>query len=313
MSNGIYKVFRSDLAIKDITNKLTHIAAYTKNLAKINLNDSAVLSENFYAGLINIIYDLDLKNSNLFGENSEAIDLHDEKKRICVQVTIRQDRAKYNDTINKYIKNELYKTYDKLYIFVLGYKEKITKDFETQGLFDFNHNEDVISLHELISIINNMEDKQNEILSYIDKKFKFPDFPLSDYTERHFSQEIWGYVESIYQNSDKCVVPELFGRYAMNPEHYWKLACSALDSLEETLSKRKIYIDGDLQSKVENYIYTSKECLDSLRIFSVNYNYKDQSIEKMTKWANANSALKDRLKPAYLSITEILKKKNLQC
>ncbi|HCJ7315350.1 TPA: SMEK domain-containing protein, partial [Vibrio cholerae] len=70
-------MFRSDLAIKDITNKLTHIAAYTKNLAKINLNDSAVLSENFYAGLINIIYDLDLKNSNLFGENSEAIDLHD--------------------------------------------------------------------------------------------------------------------------------------------------------------------------------------------------------------------------------------------
>ncbi|WP_394209754.1 SMEK domain-containing protein [Enterovibrio calviensis] len=306
-------MFTSDLIVKDITNRLTHIAAYTKTLAKANLNDSAVLSENFYAGLLNIIYDdLYLKNSNLFDRNSEAIDLHDEEQRICVQVTIRQDREKYKETIEKFIKNELYKKYDKLYIFVLGYKDKITKDFDTQGLFSFDHKEDIVSLHELIPMINNMEEKQEEILSFIERKFKFPVFMLEDYTEQHFSQEIWGYVEALYQNSQKCVVPESLGRFAMKPQHYWNMACDALDKLEETLSGRKIYISKEVQSQVEEYILNSRICLDYLRIFSSNYDYKDQSPAKMEKWFNANQALEFKLKPVYVKTSGLLQRNNLK-
>lgn len=303
-------MFTSDSTIKNITNRLTHIAAYTKTLASANLNDSAVLSENFYAGLLNRIYGLDLENSNNFDRNSEAIDLHDIDAEVCVQVTIRQDRAKYNDTIDKFIKNKLYEKYKKLYIFVLGYKEKLEKPFDTKGFFEFDHKEHIISLHELIPTIATLDDNiQIDINDYIVRSFKFPVFVLDDYTEQHFSQEIWGYIESIYQNSYKCVVPDYLGRFSMNPPHFYNMSCDALDQLNAALSNRKIYISKETQEQIEKFIIESTKCLDTLRIFSVNHD--PRNIEKMQYWYNADQAIKNTLRPIYIQTTELLQRKNL--
>ena len=303
-------MFTSDLTIKNITNRLTHIAAYTRTLARTNLNDSAVLSENFYAGLINRVYGLDLKSSNNFERNSEAIDLHDTEAKVCVQVTIRQDRAKYKETIEKYIKNGLYNKYNKLYIFVLGYKDKLEKDFDTGDFFKFDHKDDVISLHELIPKIATLnDDLQDEINDYILKRFNFPEFVLDNYTEKHFSQEIWGYVESIYQNSYKCVVPDFLGRSGMNPQHFYNMACDALDQLNETLSSRKIYISTNTQQKIESFIHESTICLDTLRIFTVNHDPRD--MDKMKYWYDADQSIKKTLWPAYQKTTGLLQSNNI--
>lgn len=299
----------SDLTIKNITNRLTHIAAYTRTLARTNLNDSAVLSENFYAGLINRVYGYNLTNSNYFTRNSEAIDLHDTDRRICIQVTIRQDRNKYKETIDKFIKNKLYEKYDKLYIFVLGYKDKIERDFDTQNLFKFSHKEQIISLHELVPKIATLNDEvQDDIEEYITKRFKFPSFVLDDYTEQHFSQEIWGYVESIYQNSDKCVVPDFLGRFGMNPQHFYNLACDALAQLKLTLSKRKIFISNSTQQQVDEFIIEANKSLDVLRVFSANHDPSD--MDKMKYWTNADRAIKEILRPSYQKTTELLRENN---
>ena len=304
-------MFTSDLTIKNITNRLTHIAAYTRTLARTNLNDSAVLSENFYAGLINRVYGYEVTNSNNFERNSEAIDLHDIDRRICIQVTIRQDRTKYKETIEKFIKNKLYEKYDNLYIFVLGYKDKIEKDFDTQELFEFNHKEQIISLHELIPTIATLDDEvQEDIESYIIRRFKFPIFVLEDYTEQHFSQEIWGYVESIYQNSYKCVVPDFLGRFGMNSQHFYNLACDALEQLNSTLSNRKIFISKSTQQQVDRFVIEATKSLDVLRVFSVNHDPRDMT--KMKYWANANRAIKDTLGPSYRETTELLRINNLK-
>jgi hypothetical protein len=273
-------------------------------------DDSAVLSENFYAGLINIIYGLNLTNANNFERNSQAIDLHDINAKICAQVTIRQDRGKYNDTIDVYIKNKLYEKYDTLYIFVLGYKEKLDKDFNTKGLFLFDHKEHIVSLHELIPKIATLNDNvQDEINDYIVRRFKFPIFVLDDYTEQHFSQEIWGYVEAIYQNSYKCVVPDFLGRSDMNPQHFYEMACDALDQLKLVLSKRKIYISKSTQEEVEFFILESTKCLDFLRIFSANHDPRDK--DKTKYWNDAYKAIENNLTPIYQKTTELLQDSNL--
>lgn len=303
-------MFTSESTIKNITNRLTHIAAYTKTLAKANLNDSAVISENFFAGLINLIYGFDLTNSNNFKRNCEAIDLHSIENKVCVQVTIRQDREKYNETISKYIKNKYYEKYDKLYIFVLGYKEKLNKDFDTRGLFTFDHKEHIISLHEIIPIISTLDnDKQREIDKYIEKEFLFPLFFIEEYTEQHFSQEIWAYVEAVYQNSHKCVVPEFLGRYAMNPKYFYRLACDSLDNLKAVLSKRKIFISSETNAQIDIFIKVATLCLDKLRIFSANHDPKD--MEKMKFWYSADQSVKRDLWPSYEKATELLRSKNI--
>lgn len=89
-------------------------------IRRYNINISM---ENFYAGVLNIIWRWHLVNCNLFEEkNKEAIDLSDKDAGIAVQVTSTDTTGKIRETIDKFNKKAYYDDYDKLYMYILTAK-----------------------------------------------------------------------------------------------------------------------------------------------------------------------------------------------
>lgn len=86
--------------------------------------------ENFYAGVLNIVWGCNLVNLNLFEYNAEAIDLCDTNAYIAVQVTSTNTTEKIKHTIETFNKNAYYEQYDKLYMYIITAKGKNRKSYD---------------------------------------------------------------------------------------------------------------------------------------------------------------------------------------
>ena len=60
--------------------------------------------ENFYCGLLNLIYGYQLKNANIEKKNFDSVDLIDDISGVYFQVTSNRKSEKIKDTIDKFIK-----------------------------------------------------------------------------------------------------------------------------------------------------------------------------------------------------------------
>ena len=66
----------------------------------MNLTDDSVNSENIFRDVLNICYNYNLANTNLFKSNYGAIDLKDDENKVIVQVTAQRSTQKVQDTLN---------------------------------------------------------------------------------------------------------------------------------------------------------------------------------------------------------------------
>ena len=76
-----------DQFLKDISDYLGIIAYQVDTRNSIHLYDLNISAEDFYNGLLNHVYGLNLINMNIENPNTKAIDLGDRTARICIQVT----------------------------------------------------------------------------------------------------------------------------------------------------------------------------------------------------------------------------------
>jgi hypothetical protein len=83
-----------------ITNSLTELAAHVSLRGSMNLTDIHVVSEDFYAGLLNIAYGWHLKNANTVHPNVEGIDLVDDEARVIVQVSATCSKKKIDHSLH---------------------------------------------------------------------------------------------------------------------------------------------------------------------------------------------------------------------
>ena len=85
-------------------------------------------AENILIGVLNIIFDCNLKNVN-YEENKiyPSIDLRDEKKKLAIQVTSTGSIEKIKHTLSGFVKNGLYNDYDTLYIYIITERQKTYK------------------------------------------------------------------------------------------------------------------------------------------------------------------------------------------
>lgn len=60
--------------INDIVNKLSGLASNVKLRGLLNLLDVHVISEDFYVGLLNLMYGWKLRNANSLQQNAPGID-----------------------------------------------------------------------------------------------------------------------------------------------------------------------------------------------------------------------------------------------
>lgn len=71
-------MLRKDILIKELNDLLTHHSIAVRNLNSINMNAQAILPENLYLKIANILFQLNLKNTNVLECNADTIDLCDE-------------------------------------------------------------------------------------------------------------------------------------------------------------------------------------------------------------------------------------------
>ena len=87
--------------ISDISNALSSLATTLFVRGKLNLTDSHVMSEGFYEGLLNLMYDLNLHNTNSDQQNTEGIDLVDTEAKIIMQVTATCNKSKIDHSLSE--------------------------------------------------------------------------------------------------------------------------------------------------------------------------------------------------------------------
>lgn len=173
------------LARKDYLDKIISNLAWLKSHVEIaknlNLLDINIHSEMFFCDLFNLVYSYHLINMNSIQKNYNTIDLGDTRASIAIQITSDNSREKIENTIEGFIDNKLYKTYNRLIIFILGNKKEYRKTFDTKGCFNFNKIDDIMDINSLIDYIHTVTTKQlSDISEFLnqeipDKKTTFID------------------------------------------------------------------------------------------------------------------------------------------
>jgi len=121
-------------------------------------------SEDFFKGLLNIVYDWELENMNKETLTYPGIDLGSKKDKIAIQVTSQGQREKTESTIEKFDKYSYSDTYDRLIMFNITSKLKHTKTFTAQTItFDKEH--DILDIDDVLTYIErNIDQKINGLI-----------------------------------------------------------------------------------------------------------------------------------------------------
>ena len=149
-----------EVYLKNIAENLALLSREVSILNAVNLYDINIIAEDFFPGLLNLIYGYELKNANHLEKNAPAIDLIDQKNRIAVQVTSDNSSTKIKHTIEEFNKSQAYHFYDRLVVLILTQKKKYSSNFDTQGLFSFEKARYIWDVEKLIKDIRELETAQ---------------------------------------------------------------------------------------------------------------------------------------------------------
>ena len=161
----------TDRLIKELNDVLTHHVISTKNLTKANLNDQAVLSEIFCAEFFSALLGVSLKSANSTKSNADSIDLFDQKARLAVQVTFREDREKVEATLNSFCEHGRFKDFDRLYIAIFGNKPNYRKPFDIDPRIAFDEKKHVLSLPQMIQLASTLPLESLQSLVHIANQY----------------------------------------------------------------------------------------------------------------------------------------------
>lgn len=159
----------------EIKRLLTWIVVCIKTDNYQGLSDINVYSESFSAGILNHIWDCNLKNLNTYTDrNYPGIDLGDETAEIAVQVTSTDVREKVTHTITNFESNPNNECYKKLYIVIFKDEKHEYQSFTTNGKYEFDK-ANILSLNELCFIIAGLPDnKKKLLLAHLHAKLNIP-------------------------------------------------------------------------------------------------------------------------------------------
>lgn len=127
---------------------------------QLGLTDLNKYCEDFIKEVLNICYELNLKNLNTERSNEPGIDLGDIKKKIAYQITSTITSDKINKTLEAINLAQLEK-YNKIKVFIIGKKQNtysaVNKDLMTKCSFNISDIEDIADLcRQMISLEYNV-------------------------------------------------------------------------------------------------------------------------------------------------------------
>lgn len=152
-------IFNYENDLENIRQKLAYIRANVELAAESRHFDINIELENFVGDLLNLVYDYDLINTNRAISNAPGIDLQDEDLGIAVQVTSRKDSPKIKETIKQFNDKKLYKSFDRLIVFIITSKKgQYRAAFDTEGNFTFDRNRDIMDFSDVVRDLINEND-----------------------------------------------------------------------------------------------------------------------------------------------------------
>lgn len=99
--------------------------------------------ENFYCGLLNLLWNKQFVNQNTAKRNSAGIDLADDSARIAIQVTSKTSADKIQGTLDKIVSHKLRSKYDEVFVLYIDSKPKFDKDRKNAVEFTFSDNGEI--------------------------------------------------------------------------------------------------------------------------------------------------------------------------
>lgn len=127
---------------------LSELAYEVSWRGRLNLTDLHIMSEDFYAGFLNIVYGLSLRNTNITNQNSEGIDLEDDNAKIIIQVSSTCTKNKIEHSLNEIVKCCGYQGYHfrflPLIVGAASYHKKQT--YNVPSGITFNPKDDIIDV-----------------------------------------------------------------------------------------------------------------------------------------------------------------------
>jgi hypothetical protein len=243
-------------------------------MSSIGLNDSAILSENFFKELFNIMYELKLEVELL--PNAPAIDLKDLKNKIAFQITVRTDASKVTECKNMFEKHQFQKIYKRLRIFFVG-----TVDYDrNQGAIE-TCAVDLFDMKDLLREIQGYDlEKMKRVGDLIDQYISFDAMTVTQ-------TEIIRFLTVDFKNTiDEALRPERNG--ICRSHHYWVKADTQYEDLKRLIWAQEPKVDRPVFEALDRYLGKANIALELLRV------YVDSTEEfKIERWDTARAALKE--------------------
>ncbi len=165
---------KRELLIKEIINDLSILKNKLDLLSVGNFHDINIISEYHIQEILNIILNINLKNSNSRSKNAVSIDLEDIKNKIAVQVTSTSSKIKVQDTLDKFFVHNLNDKFDILLVFILGKKLKAYNNLRIKNDFNFDSNEHILDFANIVSKLSILPTSKIEKIRNIFKYDKLP-------------------------------------------------------------------------------------------------------------------------------------------
>lgn len=147
-----------------IEQKLNTLSCRIKNRSKINLLDLNIYSETFFAELVNHLLAYNLKNINAVQQNTEGIDLIDDKNKIIAQVSSTCSVQKIESSLSKKIFKD-YLGFSFKFILISGDADKLRgKVFKNPYNVIFSPSDDILDIKSLLKIALNLQITQQRML-----------------------------------------------------------------------------------------------------------------------------------------------------
>ncbi len=156
---------------QNVVMKLSVLRYMLKSQSKAGKTDLNRDCESFFRDVLNLVHGYSLVNLNNDELNHAAIDLADDGRRLCIQVTATSAVGKLQETMQKFVKHGHDKKYDRLVFLMLvdkkNYQARSFDEFKDKSFFDSKKDvwdmDDVLSQAEKGTV-----DELRQLSNYLD-------------------------------------------------------------------------------------------------------------------------------------------------
>ena len=174
--------------VKEIIYEFNMLAMHIKSSNKQGFTDINLVSEAFASNLLNEVYGYGLRVSKKV--NQAGIDLEDLENKLAIQVTSQKTKGKIQHTLDTFKRDDLNKTFDELYIFITGKKQRLYRNLNIPDGLCFNVKQHIIDFDDLVRILRNAPIKTlNSVLNLIIEEFKDDKKPLLSKNQAQIKRE----------------------------------------------------------------------------------------------------------------------------